>query len=106
MRLLLPPTSTSPSPTLPQLALSFLACQLTVQVNERLTEMDIKLMEGALGSKDYSVVKDGDVVILPAFGATIQEMQFLDAKYVFHDSGAQSADDITLEGRIDRNLYL
>lgn len=42
--------------------------------------MDIKLLKGDLGSKDYSVVQDGDVVILPAFGATIQEMQFLDAK--------------------------
>ena len=44
--------------------------------------MDIKLLKGDLGSKDYSVVQDGDVVILPAFGATIQEMQFLDAKWV------------------------
>ena len=42
--------------------------------------MDIKLMEGSLGNKDYSVVQDGDVVILPAFGATIQEMQLLDSK--------------------------
>ena len=45
-----------------------------------MTEMDIRLLDGALGSKDYSVVGDGDVVILPAFGATIQEMQLLDAK--------------------------
>jgi len=56
------------------------------QVNERLHEMDIKFMDGKLdaatGMKDYSVVKDGDVVILPAFGATIQEMQLLDQKGV------------------------
>jgi 4-hydroxy-3-methylbut-2-en-1-yl diphosphate reductase len=50
------------------------------QVNERLHEMDIKFLEGGIGQKDYSIVQDGDVVILPAFGATIQEMQFLDKK--------------------------
>jgi 4-hydroxy-3-methylbut-2-enyl diphosphate reductase len=54
--------------------------QINEQVNERLTEMDIRILEGEKGKKDYSVVSDGDVVILPAFGATIQEMQFLDNK--------------------------
>ena len=52
------------------------------QVNERLFEMDIKLLDGEKGKKDYGAVDDGDVVILPAFGATIQEMQFLDQKGV------------------------
>ena len=50
------------------------------QVNERLHDMDIKFLKGDIGGKDYSVVNDGDVVILPAFGATIQEMQLLDKK--------------------------
>lgn len=71
------------------MAISILSCTIhplttllstNTKVNERLTEMDIRLLDGALGSKDYSVVGDGDVVILPAFGATIQEMQLLDAK--------------------------
>ena len=51
------------------------------QVNERLLEMGIKFMDGKKGKKDYNVVENGDVVILPAFGATIQEMQLLDEKY-------------------------
>jgi 4-hydroxy-3-methylbut-2-enyl diphosphate reductase len=51
-------------------------------VNERLVDMDIKFLEGGIGNKDYSSVGDGDVVILPAFGATIQEMTMLDKKGV------------------------
>lgn len=52
------------------------------QVNERLNEMDIKFLKGDIGKKDYSGVEQGDVVILPAFGATIQEMSMLDDKGV------------------------
>lgn len=50
------------------------------QVNERLQEMDISFLQGGIGKKDYTVIDQGDVVILPAFGATIQEMQYLDKK--------------------------
>lgn len=52
------------------------------EVNERLDAMDMKFLAGDKMNKDYSTVQDGDVVILPAFGATIQEMQYLDKKGV------------------------
>ena len=51
-------------------------------MNENLNEMDIKFLPGGIGKKDYSGVQDGDVVILPAFGATLDEMSMLDAKNV------------------------
>ncbi|RMG10202.1 MAG: 4-hydroxy-3-methylbut-2-enyl diphosphate reductase, partial [Cyanobacteria bacterium J055] len=46
-------------------------------VNQRLKEMNVHFIEVKDGEKDFSGVKAGDVVILPAFGATVQEMQFL-----------------------------
>ena len=52
------------------------------EVNENLHDMNIKFLPGGIGEKDYSGVQDGDVVILPAFGATIDEMSMLDGKGV------------------------
>eukprot|EP00607_Mallomonas_marina_P007171 CAMPEP_0182416328 /NCGR_PEP_ID=MMETSP1167-20130531/589_1 /TAXON_ID=2988 /ORGANISM="Mallomonas Sp, Strain CCMP3275" /LENGTH=388 /DNA_ID=CAMNT_0024588993 /DNA_START=249 /DNA_END=1415 /DNA_ORIENTATION=+ len=52
------------------------------QVNERLDDMDVQFIQNNNGQKDFESVKEGDVVILPAFGATIQEMQLLDNKGV------------------------
>jgi 4-hydroxy-3-methylbut-2-enyl diphosphate reductase len=46
-------------------------------VNQRLREMDVHFIEVIDGQKDFSVVHAGDVVILPAFGASVQEMQLL-----------------------------
>ena len=46
-------------------------------VNQRLREMNVGFIELVGESKDFSVVEQGDVVILPAFGASIQEMQLL-----------------------------
>lgn len=51
------------------------------EVNDRLTEMNVNLIEKlGDGKKKFDVVEDGDVVILPAFGASYEEMDFLDKK--------------------------
>jgi 4-hydroxy-3-methylbut-2-enyl diphosphate reductase len=58
------------------------------KVNQRLAEMEIEFVEtkpsetNELGDKDFSNVREGDVVILPAFGASVQEMRLLDEKKV------------------------
>jgi 4-hydroxy-3-methylbut-2-en-1-yl diphosphate reductase len=49
-------------------------------VNQRLREMDVSFITVEAGQKDFSVVGQGDVVILPAFGASVQEMQLLNEK--------------------------
>ncbi|HAC65764.1 MAG TPA: 4-hydroxy-3-methylbut-2-enyl diphosphate reductase [Cyanothece sp. UBA12306] len=49
-------------------------------VNQRLQEMDVKFIEVINGKKDFSVVEEKDVVILPAFGASVQEMSLLNDK--------------------------
>jgi 4-hydroxy-3-methylbut-2-enyl diphosphate reductase len=46
-------------------------------VNQRLREMNVHFISLIDGSKDFSGVASGDVVILPAFGASVQEMQLL-----------------------------
>jgi 4-hydroxy-3-methylbut-2-enyl diphosphate reductase len=46
-------------------------------VNDHLREMDVRFIPVDEGVKDFSDVAGGDVVILPAFGATVQEMQLL-----------------------------
>ena len=46
-------------------------------VNQRLREMEVGFISVKEGQKDFSVVDTGDVVILPAFGASVQEMQML-----------------------------
>ena len=49
-------------------------------VNKRLREMDVKFIPVEQGNKDFSIVDSGDVVILPAFGASVSEMQVLNDK--------------------------
>jgi 4-hydroxy-3-methylbut-2-en-1-yl diphosphate reductase len=49
-------------------------------VNQRLQEMNVEFIPVEQGQKDFSIVDRGDVVILPAFGASVQEMQLLNDK--------------------------
>jgi 4-hydroxy-3-methylbut-2-en-1-yl diphosphate reductase len=55
-------------------------------VNQRLREMNIFFVRQDGMSKDLSNILEGDVVILPAFGATLEEMQIL------NDRGCQIVD--------------
>jgi 4-hydroxy-3-methylbut-2-en-1-yl diphosphate reductase len=49
-------------------------------VNQRMLEMEVGFIPVEGNHKDFSVVESGDVVILPAFGASVQEMQLLNDK--------------------------
>jgi len=49
-------------------------------VNQRLREMDVNFVPVERGIKNFGGVERGDVVILPAFGASVQEMQLLNEK--------------------------
>jgi 4-hydroxy-3-methylbut-2-enyl diphosphate reductase len=49
-------------------------------VNQRLQNMNVNFVPVEDGTKDFSIVGAGDVVILPAFGASVQEMQLLNDK--------------------------
>lgn len=46
-------------------------------VNQRLREMGVQFISVEGDQKNFSGVTQGDVVILPAFGASVQEMQLL-----------------------------
>ena len=46
-------------------------------VNQQLREMQVEFVPAASGEKDFSGIQQGDVVILPAFGASVQEMELL-----------------------------
>lgn len=51
------------------------------EVNDALTNMKVNLIEKVgEGKKDFSTIEEGDVVILPAFGASYEEMEMLDKK--------------------------
>jgi len=46
-------------------------------VNQHLRDMNVGFIPVNEGEKDFSVIDEGDVVILPAFGASVNEMQLL-----------------------------
>jgi 4-hydroxy-3-methylbut-2-en-1-yl diphosphate reductase len=46
-------------------------------VNQRLREMNVKFIQVENSQKNFDLIDRGDVVILPAFGASVQEMQLL-----------------------------
>ena len=49
-------------------------------VNQRLKDMNVDFIAVNEGVKDFSVVNEGEVVILPAFGASVDEMKLLNDK--------------------------
>ena len=49
-------------------------------VNERLRQMNVEFIQTVNGQKDFSGVGKGDVVILPAFGASVQETELLNSQ--------------------------
>jgi 4-hydroxy-3-methylbut-2-enyl diphosphate reductase len=51
-------------------------------VNDLLRGMNINFIQKTEEGKRFSDIADGDVVILPAFGASLEEMQMLDARGV------------------------
>eukprot|EP00536_Pseudo-nitzschia_multiseries_P015112 jgi/Psemu1/216887/e_gw1.822.4.1 len=52
-------------------------------VNDRLHSKNVNFIEkDGENAKDFSQIQEGDVVMLPAFGATLDEMKELDAKSV------------------------
>lgn len=52
-------------------------------VNAKLHELGMRfILKDENGMKDFSVVEQGDVVVLPAFGATVEEMAYLKERNV------------------------
>eukprot|EP00522_Entomoneis_paludosa_P018295 CAMPEP_0172451920 /NCGR_PEP_ID=MMETSP1065-20121228/9738_1 /TAXON_ID=265537 /ORGANISM="Amphiprora paludosa, Strain CCMP125" /LENGTH=466 /DNA_ID=CAMNT_0013203891 /DNA_START=312 /DNA_END=1712 /DNA_ORIENTATION=+ len=53
------------------------------EVNDKLEEMNVQFIEKLdEGKKNFETVGEGDVVILPAFGASYEEMDYFDKKNV------------------------
>jgi 4-hydroxy-3-methylbut-2-enyl diphosphate reductase len=54
------------------------------EVNDNLNAMNVQFIKKLDdGRKEYESVQDGDVVILPAFGASLEEMDYFNKKVRF-----------------------
>lgn len=59
------------------------------EVNDNLHEMNVQFIEKRPdGTKNFDTVQDGDVVILPAFGASYEEMARFDKKVCLRAKGS------------------
>ena len=57
------------------------------EVNDKLHDMNVQFIEkGDAGEKNFDTVGEGDVVILPAFGASYEEMDYFDKKVRIFDA--------------------
>jgi 4-hydroxy-3-methylbut-2-enyl diphosphate reductase len=55
------------------------------EVNDNLAAMNVDFIEKKEdGTKNFDTVQDGDVVILPAFGASYEEMDLFDKKVQYY----------------------
>ena len=64
------------------------------EVNDRLSNMKVNLVEKlGEGKKNFENIEEGDVVILPAFGASYEEMEYFNKK-------------VSKAKRKERNKYL
>ncbi|XP_027356474.1 4-hydroxy-3-methylbut-2-enyl diphosphate reductase, chloroplastic isoform X2 [Abrus precatorius] len=64
-------------------------------VNKRLEEMNVQNLPVDEGRKQFDVVNNGDVVILPAFGAAVDEMLTLSEKKVWNTVEKHKKGDYT-----------
>ncbi|CAI9294670.1 unnamed protein product [Lactuca saligna] len=64
-------------------------------VNKRLEEMEIKGIPIKDGEKQFDVIDKGDVVVLPAFGAAVNEMLTLKNKQVWNSVEKHKKGDYT-----------
>ena len=51
-------------------------------INANLTKLGVNILHDSPEGKDYSGVSEGDVVVLPAFGSSVDEMALLKARNV------------------------